>query len=234
MSLIKITIVLAAVLIECCCAMGSRQNSIPKNIIAKLQKLSQYPRLRLNHLLNSPDSRVAESMQRVLADIDSMNISLQDLKSTLALAVAVTWRMADDAAKPRHQPPLRLNHPIRTNFTTAVAATQVTSMEHGRRRRRRRAAGMTLTTQQQQQQQQPSTASAAAADPQAHALRCIYNSTAGDMWRNRRGWSSNSSICSWWGVKCLNHLVFELHLGANNLRGSIAPCFAALTMLQQL
>ena len=208
-----------AVLIECCGAMGSLQHSIPNNIIANLQRLSHDPLSRLNHLVNSPDSRVAESMQLVLSDIDSMNLSLQDLKSTLALAVAVTWRMADDSK------PLRLK-PIRENIITtsaAATATHTTSMKLGRRHAVKTTMAM-----------QTSNASIGAADPQADSLRCIYNSTAGDMWTNRGGWNSNSSICSWWGVWCNGTDVIVLNLGANNLRGSIESCFAALTSLYQL
>ena len=137
-------------------------------------------------------------------------------RSIAGVLDAVTWRMADDSK------PLRLN-PSRRNFT--AKATHATAMKHGRRR----AAAMTLATQTS-----IASAVAAAADPQADALRCIYNSTAGDMWTNRGGWNSNNSICSWWGVQCNGTAVTALNLGGNNLQGSIEPCFETLPMLQQL
>ena len=47
-----------------------------------------------------------------------------------------------------------------------------------------------------------------------YALRQIYASTAGDMWRNKRLWLSEFHACAWYGITCSeDFLVTELTLG---------------------
>lgn len=59
------------------------------------------------------------------------------------------------------------------------------------------------------------------ADPeQRSALLRVFQSTNGAHWTNTTGWTSDSSYCTWYGVRCgADGNVGGLELARNNLTG---------------
>lgn len=53
------------------------------------------------------------------------------------------------------------------------------------------------------------------------ALIALYNQTDGPNWSTNTGWLGPDSICSWYGITCLNDRAFLIELGFNQLTGTI-------------
>lgn len=78
------------------------------------------------------------------------------------------------------------------------------------------------------------------------ALRGLYLSTNGDMWKNRTGWpsyadflanptpTSNTNMDNWYGVECVNFRVQILNLPNNNLNGSLEQTFNLLGNVEEV
>lgn len=61
-------------------------------------------------------------------------------------------------------------------------------------------------------------------------LEMIYNTTDGNHWIINKGWMTNASYCTWYGVKCnCEGNVTEIRLRANNLNGYL-PNFSEDTL----
>lgn len=56
-----------------------------------------------------------------------------------------------------------------------------------------------------------------------YSLATLYFTTNGGSWTNNDGWLSDSSVCSWYGVRCdrFNQRVEEIDLSENNMTGFI-------------
>ncbi len=69
---------------------------------------------------------------------------------------------------------------------------------------------------------------------ECQALVALYYSTDGDHWLDSSGWLATTTPCSWHGVVCNPGHVTELHLGSNQLNGTIPASLNALTNLEEL
>ena len=52
------------------------------------------------------------------------------------------------------------------------------------------------------------------------ALLDLYKATNGDTWTTKTNWNTGNDICTWYGVKCLEHMhnvTTDLVLKSNNL-----------------
>jgi Leucine-rich repeat (LRR) protein len=71
-------------------------------------------------------------------------------------------------------------------------------------------------------------------------LVSLYNATGGDNWSDRKGWSktlsSSSSICTWFGIECVESgvSVLSIRLPANRLVGTIPSAIFQLPNLQAI
>ena len=72
--------------------------------------------------------------------------------------------------------------------------------------------------------------------PQAEcqALVALYNGTDGANWRDKSGWLTTNTPCSWYGVSCASGHVTQLNLSSNQLSGGIPPELGNLASLQGL
>lgn len=61
----------------------------------------------------------------------------------------------------------------------------------------------------------------------------FYNATNGEEWRNKTNWLTNSSICSWFGIRCsvVEDRVNCLLLPNNRLSGVLPSSLSNLTLL---
>lgn len=65
-------------------------------------------------------------------------------------------------------------------------------------------------------------------------LKNLYDSTAGDSWRNNQGWNSGADPCTWHGVTCDMSWVSSISLSDNWLMGTIPPELFCLISLESL
>lgn len=56
---------------------------------------------------------------------------------------------------------------------------------------------------------------------QRFSLACVFLSTFGDGWKNKKGWFSDSDECTWHGVECRNSKLIALNLTDNGLMGQV-------------
>lgn len=66
------------------------------------------------------------------------------------------------------------------------------------------------------------------------ALITLHNETGGYNWKDSRGWLSNASPCSWFGITCSRGSVIELNFTDNNLSGQIPQEISLLANLKML
>lgn len=69
------------------------------------------------------------------------------------------------------------------------------------------------------------------------ALLDLYKATNGDTWTTKTNWNTGNDICTWYGVKCLEHMhnvTTDLVLKSNNLVGSIPASISVLKDLKTL
>ena len=70
------------------------------------------------------------------------------------------------------------------------------------------------------------------------ALVALYNSTSGNTWNNRQGWTvpgnPGDSPCGWYGVTCSSDRVTAINLQNNNLVGTIPAYLSKINFLQTL
>ena len=64
------------------------------------------------------------------------------------------------------------------------------------------------------------------------ALLSIYESMMGKFWRKNSGWTSSATMCSWYGVGCLDGHVTSIALSDNLVKGVVSPSIADLTHLK--
>lgn len=79
--------------------------------------------------------------------------------------------------------------------------------------------------------------SASSDDPKERAaLSRLFATTGGSRWLNKTLWTSNSSVCSWFGVWCnlQTRRVMRLVLGGNNLDGTVPDNLNTLSSLTVL
>jgi len=72
-----------------------------------------------------------------------------------------------------------------------------------------------------------------------YALRCIYESTNGDSWTSKTGWTDDQTgdfdECAWYGITCsAADVVDSIDLNDNNLIGKLTPEVALLKSLELL
>lgn len=71
--------------------------------------------------------------------------------------------------------------------------------------------------------------------PERLVLQFLYDATAGAGWRNSDNWGTDADLGTWHGVEVNEQgQVRSLSLGANNLRGAIAPQLGELDALEHL
>jgi hypothetical protein len=74
------------------------------------------------------------------------------------------------------------------------------------------------------------------------ALMALYEATGGPQWTVRTGWGTDAPVCEWAGVVCDGAdvgavgvpLVVRLVLPGNQLRGTLPPSLASLSLLHTL
>ena len=69
------------------------------------------------------------------------------------------------------------------------------------------------------------------------ALLDLYKATKGDTWTTKTNWNTGNDICTWYGVKCLEHMhnvTTDLVLKSNNLVGSIPASISVLKDLKNI
>jgi hypothetical protein len=74
------------------------------------------------------------------------------------------------------------------------------------------------------------------------ALMALYEATGGPQWTVRTGWGTDAPVCDWAGVVCDGEdvgavgvpLVVRLALPGNQLRGTLPPSLASLSLLHTL
>ncbi|NJO15964.1 MAG: hypothetical protein HC877_09485 [Thioploca sp.] len=69
---------------------------------------------------------------------------------------------------------------------------------------------------------------------ECEALIALYNSTNGPGWKNKAGWNTNNTPCSWYGISCVDGYVYSIRLIGNYLSGLIPPELGNLSNLQWL
>ncbi len=69
---------------------------------------------------------------------------------------------------------------------------------------------------------------------ECEALVELYTVTGGDGWKQKGGWLSNNTPCSWFGVYCWNNRVRGLGLEGNGLGGFLPPALGVLSDLRWL
>lgn len=65
----------------------------------------------------------------------------------------------------------------------------------------------------------------------------LYKATNGDSWTHNTNWNTNTDICTWYGVTCLEHMhnvTTDISLKSNNLVGTIPESISALKDLKSL
>ena len=61
----------------------------------------------------------------------------------------------------------------------------------------------------------------------------LYMSTNGTNWTQNEGWMTNTSICTWYGVLCGEHLM-RLSLASNNMRGTLPDSLGQVVPMYSL
>lgn len=65
----------------------------------------------------------------------------------------------------------------------------------------------------------------------------LYASTNGDSWIHNTNWNTDTDICTWYGVKCLEHMhnvTTDISLKSNNLVGKIPDSISVFKDLKSL
>lgn len=69
---------------------------------------------------------------------------------------------------------------------------------------------------------------------ECQALETLYISTNGAQWKEKAGWTTTNTPCSWYGVTCQAGHVSQLDLNDNNLAGPLPAQLSSLTELRVL
>lgn len=64
--------------------------------------------------------------------------------------------------------------------------------------------------------------------------RVREDGTVSNTWNNKDDWMTDSSICTWYGVECVENMLVHLSLNENNVNGELPPDLGALTTMESL
>src|SRR5688500_5933025 len=62
----------------------------------------------------------------------------------------------------------------------------------------------------------------------------LYETMGGIEWQEQSGWMVDTSICSWYGLRCRNGSIIEIELPINQLEGNIPEAVSGFPNLTRL